>query len=29
MNAIGSGKVPQVPSSVAPALKQVIERGWA
>jgi serine/threonine-protein kinase len=29
MNAIGSGRVPPVPSSVAPVLRQVIERGWA
>jgi cell division protein FtsB len=29
MRAIDAGKVPQVPSSVAPVLRQVIERGWA
>jgi hypothetical protein len=29
MMAILGGKKPPVPSSVAPALKQVIERGWA
>jgi serine/threonine protein kinase len=29
MMAILGGKVPQVPSSVAPVLRQVIERGWA